>query len=773
MSWLLHAAAGLLALGVLLLGGVGLQQSRAEAWERARIEGSNLAQSLGREIGRSLDAVALAVEAVVDRLAEPRLRELPPQQRQLALFDRAATARGLDAILVLDAAGHVVEDSRPGPPRQGDVADRDTFHVPAADPGRGIVIGVPVQDRLGDGWLLPLSRAIRAADGSFAGAVVGTIDLGAWQDLLASIHLGPHGSIGLIREDGTLVLRNPRRDGEIGHALATDWTFRRFLAGGPEQVTATSSRDGVERLFTFRRIPGTPFLLAIVFASRDIEAGWRSRAWGLVLPLAAVLVLLAVATVLLSRELRRRQAAERLLAEAADQARRKAELLAAVTGCMDQGLAAWGADGILLACNARYSALLDLPEGLAVPGRHYLDIARHVAARGEYGPGDPETLALARYAAASRGNGHRHTRIRPDGRVLHIVGRSRPGGGFVTTFSDVTEARAAEVALRESEARFRLLAENSGDMVGLADLRGRRRYVSPASERVLGWMPDQVEGHSVFEFAHPEDTLWVEAALDALQSGDPEASVTYRHRRPDGSYMWVESHCRAHADAAAGLGAGYVVVIRDATERKRAEAELLRAYERMEIMATTDALTGLANRRRFEAALETEWRRCAREAAPLSAIVLDVDHFKRFNDRYGHPGGDSCLRQVAAVLQAAARRPPDLAARTGGEEFTVLLPATGREGAASVAERLRKAVRDLAVPHAGNPPAGVVTISLGVATAWPQPDNDPAAQQRARDALISAADGALYAAKAAGRDHVALEGAVAPDRQSSLPETVS
>lgn len=755
-SRLLPAAAGLLACGVLLLGGLGLHQSRVDAWEQARIEGRNLTAALSLEIGRTVTALVLSVEATAERLAEPALRDLPPQLRQMALFDRATTAPGFGAILVLDNRGEVTADSAQEPPRQARLADRDYFRLHAGDPAHRLFIGDPIPGRFQEGWLLPVSRGIRAPDGSFAGAVVGAIDLALWRDLFAALRLGPHGAVTLYREDGTTVMRAPLRDGDIGRARPAGGSFGRFLAGEAGEFTDPGPESGADHLFTYRRIPGTPFILSIAYAGRDIDAAWRRRAWAPGLALATVLAQLAGVTGLLARELRRRHASERAQAESAARAGRQAALLSAVTGCLAQGLAAWGPDGRLLACNERYPTLLDLPEGLAVPGCHYLDVARFIAARGEYGPGDPETLARARYAAAARGDGHRFTRTRPDGRVLEVVGQSMPGGGFVTTFTDATEARAAEAALRESEARFRLLAEHSGDVVALADLQGRRRYVSPASERVLGWTPEQLIGRGVLDFVHPEDTPWVEAALEALRDGDPEASATYRHSRPDGSWMWVEAHARAYADAAAGLRAGYVVAIRDASERKRAEAELLRAYERMEAMATTDALTGIANRRRFEDAMETEWRRCARDETSLAVIILDVDHFKRFNDRYGHPAGDGCLRQVAAVLRDGARRPSDLVARIGGEEFAILLPATELSGAAIVAERLRAEVQALAIPHAGNLPSGLVTISLGVAAAWPQPDRDPAMQQRAREALISTADHALYAAKEAGRDRVAL-----------------
>ncbi len=135
----------------------------------------------------------------------------------------------------------------------------------------------------------------------------------------------------------------------------------------------------------------------------------------------------------------------------------------------------------------------------------------------------------------------------------------------------------------------------------------------------------------------------------------------------------------------------------------------------LEAMLRTDVLTRLYNRRAFEVAMETEWRRSRREQIAVSLVMIDIDMFKAFNDRYGHPAGDECLRQVAAALGDQTRRPGDLAARLGGEEFVILLPNTEEAGAAMVAERVRACVEALGLAHAGSP-RGHVTISVGVAT---------------------------------------------------------
>lgn len=178
--------------------------------------------------------------------------------------------------------------------------------------------------------------------------------------------------------------------------------------------------------------------------------------------------------------------------------------------------------------------------------------------------------------------------------------------------------------------------------------------------------------------------------------------------------------------------------------------EITALYHSAAVLAEADALTNLANRRRFDRVLAQEWLRAQREQTPIALVIIDVDYFKRFNDRYGHPAGDLCLREIAALLTAAARRPADLAARLGGEEFALLLPGTDEAGAAHIAWGLRAALIARGIPHADGLGGGV-TLSAGVADRRPAPTDFDSA------ALIDAADRALYRAKSEGRDRVAVD----------------
>ena len=162
-------------------------------------------------------------------------------------------------------------------------------------------------------------------------------------------------------------------------------------------------------------------------------------------------------------------------------------------------------------------------------------------------------------------------------------------------------------------------------------------------------------------------------------------------------------------------------------------------------LSSIDGLTGIPNRRSFDEYISKEWRRAVREETCLALLLIDIDFFKKYNDGYGHQGGDDCLQKVARALADTLRRPSDMVARYGGEEFTVVLPSTDLDGAMVIAEELRLAVEKLALKHEFSDVAGIVSISLGAAGIPPQCGDDCAS-------LIALADGALYDAKEAGRN---------------------
>ena len=184
--------------------------------------------------------------------------------------------------------------------------------------------------------------------------------------------------------------------------------------------------------------------------------------------------------------------------------------------------------------------------------------------------------------------------------------------------------------------------------------------------------------------------------------------------------------------------------------RVKNHLELKQYRDRLKQSAMIDGLTSVPNRRRFDEALKIEWQRAQRYNQPLSLVMVDIDYFKNYNDTYGHLEGDECLRQVAAALQNTLKRPTDMAARWGGEEFACLLPDTDKEDATMLAETLRQAVEEIKMPHKSSLVAEVVTISVGIATKHPSIEQLP-------DVIVDQADRALYRAKESGRNRVCTD----------------
>ena len=470
-------ALGVLApVGMLVVSGLMLLDLRQDAWDKADQTSRNLLQVIEHDIARNVEIIDLTLRAVVDNLKAPGVAEASPELRQLVLFDRAATARDMGAMFVLDEDGDSVFEADQVPARKVNYADREYFQAHRAGSDLGLYVSHPLLSRLTGVRMIVLSRRIDKPDGSFGGIVLATLKLSYFSRLFDQIGLGRDGGINLYLRDGTRVMRHPYNEADIGVNIAGTPNFDRFVRQRDGAFVGKSVRDGVERHYAFTQVGDLPLMLNVAVSTREIEAAWRTKA----LVISAVVLALCGLTVFLSllfgRELRRRAAMQ---------------------------------------------------------------------------------------------------------------------------------------------------------------------------------------------------------------------------------------------------------------------AELAR-------LSLTDVLTGLPNRRRFEQDFERVWKSARRTGKPLSLLVVDADHFKRYNDRYGHAVGDEVLKGLARCLSAGVHRPDDLVARVGGEEFAVLLPDTDAAGALRIAGKIHEAVASLSVASAGIG-AGAVTVSIGLATGHGSPG------EQAED-LYRAADAALYEAKAGGRN---------------------
>ncbi|MGE8690023.1 MAG: diguanylate cyclase [Achromobacter sp.] len=479
----LYALAVLLAVGICAAAIALLWIDRRVTWEAAHVSARNITGVLSGDISRTVHLYDLSLQGVIERLGEPDMERVERATQHRFLFDRSSTAQYLGAIVVVDKDGNIRYHSGALDPPAMNFADRDFFQVHRDADDVGLYVSKPYHSRMrGGDESIAISRRLSNPDGSFAGIVGGSLRLAYFRDRFAELSIGERDEIAIFRNDGEVLLRNPYSLSDLGSDIGMALDFQQFLIRREGSFVGVLSPDGVNRLYTFATIAGTPLILDVAMDVDEVLAPWVRRAL-LVVPVTGALFLSVVALIVLFRR---------------------------------------------------------------------------------------------------------------------------------------------EMSLRRA----------------------------------------------------------VEARLEA--------------------------------------------------------------------QAQTDGLTGMPNRRAFDEALAREWLDARRERAPLSLLFLDADHFKRYNDRYGHQEGDELLKVLALVLKQKARRPRDLAARYGGEEFVVLLPDTRRQHAEAIAEGIRQAIAGLRVPHEDNG-AGIVTVSVGVATAIPLAEDTEAG-------LIEAADAALYQAKEAGRNRVAVAG---------------
>ena len=320
---------------------------------------------------------------------------------------------------------------------------------------------------------------------------------------------------------------------------------------------------------------------------------------------------------------------------------------------------------------------------------------------------------------------------------------------------NITERRLADLLIKNSERQLSQILDVISIPTFVIDVEHRVTHWNRACANITRLDADKMRGNAdvwraFYTLPRPiMADLVVAGATDAevaahypefehsrLIDGGLEAVHFFPQMGQEGIWLFVTA---VPLRDTLGNIIGCVETLQDVSSQRKAQAQL-------EQLASLDGLTGLANRRSFDATLAKECKRAQRGAMTLSLLMIDVDHFKLFNDTYGHQAGDHCLQQIAQVLAQVVNRPDDLVARYGGEEFAVILTATLQEGAAIVASRVLQGLTELALPHSGCK-AGLVTLSIGISTTAPGAPALPVD-------LIASADRALYQAKHAGRNRI-------------------
>jgi diguanylate cyclase (GGDEF)-like protein/PAS domain S-box-containing protein len=328
---------------------------------------------------------------------------------------------------------------------------------------------------------------------------------------------------------------------------------------------------------------------------------------------------------------------------------------------------------------------------------------------------------------------------------------------IISIIHDITKNIQAAEEIRESEELYRSILDASPDDITITDINGNILVVSPAALKMFGYSSEYENfvGSRLINYIVPNEREQAASNIQRIRKGEFIGPNEYHGIQSDGCIIDIEVNSGIIHDANGKLSK-MVFVVRDITERKKTEQQIQELVRQLEIEksaallnANTDSLTGLANRRFFDEALNTEYHRMKRSKTPLSLIMLDVDYFKRFNDTYGHVAGDDCLRQIGTTLKTYVGRTTDIVARYGGEEFVAILTDTDQTGARILAERIRQAVQNLGIPHRDSDIAEYVTVSLGIATIY-------STTLASAEEALALADEALYCAKRDGRNRVSV-----------------
>ena len=317
----------------------------------------------------------------------------------------------------------------------------------------------------------------------------------------------------------------------------------------------------------------------------------------------------------------------------------------------------------------------------------------------------------------------------------------------------VTQAATEEVR-RKSARRLEFVLK--GADLGLWDwnLAVDELQVNDREWQMMGYQRDEVVLTQAFwkSLIHPDDGPAVLAAFNSHVQGEtPAYRIEHRMKHKDGHWVWVLNHAMVTERDATNAPLRVLGTHLDISERKLADAKIAENAAQLELanvqlsrLSLTDGLTGVGNRRLFDQTLGAEWTRGTRQKQPLALLMIDLDHFKLYNDSYGHQGGDDCLRHVASTLAKCLLRGGELLARYGGEEFVMLLPCTDVAGAKVVAQRCLDQMSAARIPHQASPVSQWLTLSIGIASVTPEAG-------MTSDSLVKTADKALYQAKESGR----------------------
>ena len=736
----------LVSLGIGVLFARSVWTIRKDEWDYATQTNTNLAQTLERGLIWALDSYDRSLQGVAREAGNPETWALPPDLRARVVFDNSLRMEGAGNIFVLDKKGDLILDSGSLEPRKANFADRDYFQAFESGTHTGLFVGKPVPSRVTGIYILPLSRAYQHPDGSFAGVVVGALRLSFFNEMFGSLDLGPNSGVNLFRSDGVIISRFPYGDADVGKTIAGTHNFLRFQREGSGSFVGRAALDGVERLYTYRKVGNYPLIINVAQATHTILDKWYRSAWmlgGFALLLIGGCMGLGL---LFVRELTLRQSVSGQLKQAEHDLRTILNNLPSMIGYWDRDL------------RNRFANHAHLEWFGQAPGEMRGKHISHLLG--------PELYEKNRPYLEQALQGHEQlferTSVDPKGVARYALASYTPDfdgsevRGIFVQVTDITERKRMEDALFDEKERMRLTLRAMGDAVVCTDAQGQVTYLNPVAQRLTGWQAFDAAGHNADEVVKlrsaDNDALLDSPLRQAIQQAcavDAVRGIVVH--RSSGARFQVEGSASPITDRH-GAVTGAVAVLRDVTEA-------VAMAERMAHLAQYDTLTKLPNRLLLQDRAVMAMAQARREAKLLGVMYLDLDGFKQVNDSLGHAMGDQLLVQFAQRLQAAVRA-SDTVCRQGGDEFVVLLPGLDTPEAACGVARKILAACDTPFELAGQ--RVQVGLSGGIAL-FPQHGDS-------FDELSRHADDALYAAKRGGRRRFMLYRGPDLDPEPVLPE---
>ncbi|MDQ9171836.1 diguanylate cyclase [Oxalobacteraceae bacterium R-40] len=708
-------------------------------WERANVEKNEEDRLLtqARVIRENVDQNLIALNQVLDTI-----RKQFPHGMESGTFNEYLKAvadgmPGVRTIIVVDRNGYAVASN--WPELIGfNAGARYYFQAVKRNPDPEMAyLSPPFRTQLGV-YALNLSRTLTDVDGGFAGVVTATLDPTYFSPLLDSIRYRPDMRVALVHWDGEVFLSLPANgQAEKIFSFAREPAFAEHRRKGLAMSAIREHQGtGEERLVVQQTISprglemDKPLIVRIERNASMVLDTWRreSRLLGIM-----YLLLFGASMFGIHAYQRRQIEADYREAEAARAVQASENFMRTITNHLPAMIAYWTQE---LTCRFANGAYLEWFGKTTEQMRNI----RMQDLLGEELFRKNEPFARA----ALRGEPQRFERtlVKADGSVGYTWAQYIPDiqdgrvHGFFVLVSDVTPLKQAEIALTESEWKLKTIIQTEPECVAILTGEGVIEQMNPAGLEMIGAASEEQSiGMHLCALIDPQYHDGMHELLAKVSSGE-SGVLMFELVGFTGVHRWLECHAVPMRDKHGQITCS-LCVIRDMTDRKKAELEL-------QIMAQTDFLTGLFNRRHFMSLAEQELQRSHRYGGPLTVMMIDIDHFKKVNDTYGHRAGDAVIRSFADLCRTSLRS-IDIIGRLGGEEFAVLLPETDIEHAMSAAALLKQRTSQIQVT--GDEGQTIrFTVSIGVA------NKDETSHDL--EALLAEADHALYEAKETGRNRV-------------------